>query len=334
VPVANCGPSALFGVGAWKYRRRALAQARPKEEELNAKEEELNAETAAKGLRRSRLVGMAGAVLAVLVLMTGPGVAAAAIGPTDLVLTKSDSADPAVQGDNFTYTIQVLNQGANDASAVVVTDTLPSRVSYVSSSATAGSCQRGGSTVTCDLGQVNAGVTVTASIVVKAQKKGTASNTASLTSVDDSIPATAANNQDTEATVINKKPTGKKPKGKASCAAPTISGTAGSDTLVGTAGADVIRAFAGNDQLFGGGGNDLICADRGADRVIAGSGGDTVIGGPGNDRLIGGSGRDLLKGKSGRDRLRGGRSGDFLNGGRGRDSCKGGAGSDTLRRCP
>jgi uncharacterized repeat protein (TIGR01451 family) len=292
----------------------------------------MNTETSEQRLRGARLAGTAGAVLAALVLvMIGPGVAAAAIGPTDLVLASSDSADPAAQGDNFTYAIQVRNEGANDASAVVVTDTLSSLVSYVSSSATAGSCQRAGSTVTCDLGQINAGATVTASIVVKAKKTGTASNTASVTSVDDT---NAANNQDTETTVINKKATGKKPKGKASCAAPTISGTAGNDTLTGTAGTDVIRAFAGNDTVFGLGGNDLICTDLGADRVVAGSGGDTVVGGPGPDTLIGGSGRDLLKGKSGRDRLRGGRSGDVLNGGRGRDSCKGGAGPDTLRGCP
>lgn len=281
--------------------------------------------------RRATRALAGGAVLlgALVVLLAGePRSAGAVVGPTDLVLTKSDSADPVVQGNNFTYTIQVRNQGVNDASAVVVTDTLPSQVSYVSSATTAGTCSRAGSTVTCNLGQVNAGITVTATIVVEAKKSGTASNTASLTSVDDT---NAANNQDTETTVISKKGKG---KNKASCAAPTISGTAGNDTLVGTNGSDVIRGFAGADLIFGNGGNDLICANLGADKVVSGPGGDTVVGGPGPDRLFGGTGGDLLKGKAGRDRLRGQIGKDTLSGGRGRDNCKGGAGRDTLISCP
>ena len=298
------------------------------------KEEEMNTDVSRLRLSGLQLIGLAGTVFAALFLMmVGPGGATAAVGPTDLILTKSDSADPAVQGDNFSYTIATRNQGANDASAVVVTDTLPADVDYVSSSATAGSCQRTGANVTCNLGQVNAGVTATVTIVVKAKRTGTASNTASLASVDDT---NAANNQDTETTVINKKATGKKPKKPkgASCATPTISGTAGADVLVGTAGADVIRGFAGNDRIFAGGGNDLICADIGVDRVVGGTGADTMVGGPGRDRLLGGGGGDLIRGKAGRDVLRGQRGNDLLNGGRNSDSCKGGAGRDTLRSCP
>lgn len=294
----------------------------------------MNTDVSRRRLGGLQMVGLAGTVFAALVLMmVGPGNATAAIGPTDLVLTKTDSADPAVQGDNFTYTIAARNQGANDASAVVVTDTLPADVDFVSSSATAGSCERTGATVACSLGQVNAGVTATVTIVVKAKRTGTASNTASLASVDDT---NAANNQDTETTVISKKPTGKKPKKPkgASCATPTISGTAGNDVLVGTAGADTIRGFAGDDRIFGGGGNDLICADIGADRVVGGPGADTMVGGLGRDRLLGGGGGDLLRGKAGRDTLRGQRGNDLLNGGRNSDSCKGGAGRDTLRSCP
>lgn len=276
--------------------------------------------------------------LGVALLVAGiviPSGASALVGPTDLALTKSDSADPVVVGDNFSYTIKVQNTGANDASGVVVTDKLPTQVDYVSSSTTAGSCAQTNDTVTCTLGQVNAGVTVTTTIVVKTVKSGTASNTASLTSVDDT---TAANNQDTEPTVINKKPSTPKPKKPkkvaASCAAPTISGTAGNDTLVGTGGNDVIRGFAGNDRLLGGGGTDLICANNGNDTVIAGPGADSVSGGPGRDRIYGGTQGDALRGNSGSDLLRGQRGGDLLNGGRSKDSCKGGAGRDSERSCP
>src|SRR5882672_4200845 len=93
--------------------------------------------------------------------------------------------------------------GASDAGDVITTDTLPSQVSYVSSTPSAGTCQKSGSKITCDLGQINAGASASVTITVKASKNGTASNTASLTSADDT---NATNNLDTETTVINKKP--------------------------------------------------------------------------------------------------------------------------------
>jgi uncharacterized repeat protein (TIGR01451 family) len=283
-------------------------------------------------MRNRALIGTILGVSLLAGAVIGPSGAAAVVGPTDLVLTKNDSADPVVEDTNFSYTIQVKNQGANDASGVVVTDNLPSQVSYVSSTSTVGSCSQAGKTVTCTMGQVNAGITATITIVVKASKSGTASNTASLASPDDTVPG---NNQDTETTVISKKtPKGKAKKVAPSCAAPTISGTAGDDTIMGTAGNDVIRGFAGNDTVFGNGGSDLICTNLGADRVFGGPGADAIVGGPGPDRLFGGTGGDLIKGSSGRDLLRGQIGNDALNGGRGSDNCKGGAGHDTLRSCP
>ncbi len=43
----------------------------------------------------------------------------------DLVVTKTDSADPVIEGSQFTYTINVHNNGPFDATGVTVTDTLP-----------------------------------------------------------------------------------------------------------------------------------------------------------------------------------------------------------------
>jgi len=43
----------------------------------------------------------------------------------DLWVTKSDLPDPVRVGEDFTYTIAVTNNGPNDATGVVVTDTLP-----------------------------------------------------------------------------------------------------------------------------------------------------------------------------------------------------------------
>ena len=153
------------------------------------------------------------------------GGASAAVGSTDLSMTKADTADPVTVGDTFGYVLTVKNEGANDAGDVITTDNLPSQVSYVSATPSAGTCQKSGSKITCDLGQVNSAASASVTITVKASKSGTASNTASLTSSDDT---NATNNLDTETTVINKKPSTpkpKKPKGQPSCAAPTIVGT-------------------------------------------------------------------------------------------------------------
>jgi uncharacterized repeat protein (TIGR01451 family) len=276
---------------------------------------------AAAGLRAALVLGVLG----------GASGASAAVGPTDVSLTKSDTADPVTVGDTFGYVITVKNTGfVADAGNVTTTDTLPSQVSYVSATPSAGTCSKSGSKVTCDLGQLNAGASASVTITVKASKSGTASDTASLTSADDT---NATNNVDSETTRINKKP----PKGKKvkpSCAAPTIVGTAGDDVIQGTARADGIVTFGGNDQVFALGGNDVVCTDGGFDLVSGGSGKDFVVGGSGPDRLKGKDGADTLKGKNGRDKLRGGKGDDFLNGGKKRDNCKGGPGNNILVRCP
>jgi uncharacterized repeat protein (TIGR01451 family) len=267
-------------------------------------------------------------------LLGASGGAGAAPGDTDLALTNSDTPDPVTAGDNLTYTIKVENPGTLPATQVMVTDDLPEGIDFVS--ATGGLCERSADKVTCDLGQVNAATTATVTIVVKTKKSGTLSNTASVASPEDIV---LANNSDTATTTVNKvPPKPKKPKrpkrGRPSCAAPTITGTAGNDVITGTRRGDVIVTFGGNDQVFAGGGADLICSGSGADLVAGQDGGDTVIGGGGPDRLIGGKGGDVLKGKNGRDRLKGKSGDDFLNGGKKRDRCSGGSGRDTIVRCP
>jgi uncharacterized repeat protein (TIGR01451 family) len=281
-----------------------------------------------------RLIGICGVLAGTLVLaLIGyTGGASAAGGPTDLSITKTDSPDPVVQGDNLTYTIRVTNpnlSGGNDARNVVVTDDLPNGLDFVS--ATGGSCQRTGSKVTCNLGQVNAATTATVTIVVKTKKEGSISNTASVTSDDDAV---LGNNSDTATTTVNKPGKGPNKPAQASCATPTVVGTAGDDVITGTSAGDVIVTYAGNDQVFAGGGGDLICSGAGADSVFGQDGGDTVIAGGGPDLANGGKSGDVLKGKAGRDRLKGKSGNDLLNGGKNRDICKGGSGRDTLKRCP
>ena len=104
-------------------------------------------------VRGLSIVAFAGALIALTLGLTGG--ASAAVGSTDLSLTKADTADPVTEGDTFGYVLTVKNEGANDAGDVITTDTLPSQVTYVSATPSAGTCEKSGSTVTCHLGQVN-----------------------------------------------------------------------------------------------------------------------------------------------------------------------------------
>ncbi len=61
------------------------------------------------------------------------------ISQADLALTKTDSPDPALAGNNLTYTINFTNGGPETAQSVVLADTLPAGTTFVSASVTSGS---------------------------------------------------------------------------------------------------------------------------------------------------------------------------------------------------
>jgi uncharacterized repeat protein (TIGR01451 family) len=120
----------------------------------------------------------------------------------DLAIDKSDSADPVVRGSAFSYTLAVTNSGPGSALSVGLTDTLPENVRFVSVSSTAGACSEADGTVTCSLGDIPSGGTVTVTINVTARRTGTATNTSQVRSIaPDPNPA---NNTDTEETVITR----------------------------------------------------------------------------------------------------------------------------------
>src|SRR5262249_21406291 len=56
----------------------------------------------------------------------------------DLAVTKSDSPDPVIAGNNLTYTINFVNNGPSDAQSVTVTDAVPANTSFVSAVVTTG----------------------------------------------------------------------------------------------------------------------------------------------------------------------------------------------------
>ncbi len=93
----------------------------------------------------------------------------------DLAVTKVDDPDPITVGNRLTYTMVVTNNGPDTATNVVATDSLPSEVTFVSATSTQGTCS-GTRAVSCQIGTMAAGATVTITIVVRPTATGRITN--------------------------------------------------------------------------------------------------------------------------------------------------------------
>jgi uncharacterized repeat protein (TIGR01451 family) len=128
----------------------------------------------------------------------------------DLLLTKSDNADPVSPGDNITYTVALSNNGPMTARGLQVTDPLPAGTTFVSATAPAGwtlvtPAVGGSGTVTATNPKFDNEESVMFTFVVKVGSSvangTTLTNTASVSSTsDDPSPA---NNSGTETTLVN-----------------------------------------------------------------------------------------------------------------------------------
>ena len=282
------------------------------------------------GKRFTRLLmGLCGA------MALGALVPATALAPADLSITKTDSPDPVLEGQQITYTITATNNGPDSAANVTVKDDLPSSDFDLISATPSqgGACDTNAQKVDCNLGTLTSGASATVTIVVTAKKPGAVSNTATVTSDEPEVDP--GNNSATETTTVqDANPPGHGPggptcKGKSA----TIVGTEAADSLNGTDKADVFVTLGGNDVVNGLGGKDRICTGAGDDTAKGQADGDVVRGGGGNDAVKGGGGNDSVGGGSGNDRVGGGSGSDALNGGTGKDRCNGGPGRDTQRSC-
>ena len=125
----------------------------------------------------------------------------------DLEITKSDSPDPVTAGTELFYTLTVKNNGPDTASGIVVTDTLPAQVDYVTNTNPLG-CAAAAGVVTCPVGELASGASTTFTIKVHVKTNAAANpgpvsifNTASVTASESADP-NVANNTDTEATIV------------------------------------------------------------------------------------------------------------------------------------
>ncbi len=117
-----------------------------------------------------------------------PGQATVTVPSADVVTTKTGPATSSV-GATFDYTVTYKNNGPDTARNLVVKDTLPAQVTFLS--ATGGGTQAGG-IVTWNVGDVVNGATASFTVTVSANATGSAVNVAASTS--DSFDPALANN--------------------------------------------------------------------------------------------------------------------------------------------
>jgi uncharacterized repeat protein (TIGR01451 family) len=122
----------------------------------------------------------------------------------DLAITKIDDPDPVYLGDKLTYTLGVRNNGPDTATSVVVTDSLPSDVSFVSATTDHGTCN-GDRLVTCQLGTLAAGAATTITVVVRPTATGKITNTAVVAGHE--TESDLANNNASADTLVRGRPT-------------------------------------------------------------------------------------------------------------------------------
>jgi uncharacterized repeat protein (TIGR01451 family) len=127
-------------------------------------------------------------------------VVVASASSADVAVVKTATPSPVTQGTPLTYTVTVTNNGPSSATNVTVTDTLPSVVTYLSSTTTQGSCSEAGGTVTCLLGTMANAGTATISILTIPGSSGIVSNTATVTA--DQTDPVPANNSSTQTETI------------------------------------------------------------------------------------------------------------------------------------
>ncbi|WBQ08244.1 DUF7933 domain-containing protein [Kribbella sp. CA-293567] len=83
----------------------------------------------------------------------------------DLAITKTAQPVPVQAGKPVTYTLKVSNNGPSAATAVTVTDPVPAPLRYASSATSQGTCSQLDGTVTCNVGTVAPGGSVTVTVV-------------------------------------------------------------------------------------------------------------------------------------------------------------------------
>ncbi len=110
-----------------------------------------------------------------------------------LTLTKTDAPDPSSVGGTLTYTILVTNDGPSTANNVVVSDTLPAGLTFVSTSSTVGTAAQAAGVITATIPTLapSASATVTIVTTIQAGFAGSTIPNSASADADEAAPVTA-----------------------------------------------------------------------------------------------------------------------------------------------
>jgi uncharacterized repeat protein (TIGR01451 family) len=107
--------------------------------------------------------------------------------PPDISIVMTPSLDPVVRGSNFTYSIQINNNGYQGFSGVSNIVQLATNYQILSVNTSQGAYSTNGSTINFNIGSLATNATVTQSILLKAISPGFFTNTATLTSIETAL---------------------------------------------------------------------------------------------------------------------------------------------------
>jgi uncharacterized repeat protein (TIGR01451 family) len=127
---------------------------------------------------------------------------------SDVSITKTDSPDPVIAGNNLTYTVTVTNNGPDTATSVTVIDNLPAETTFVSCASTGGGvCGGSGNNRTVTFASLTSGesetITFVATVNCSVADGTVISNTATVTS---STPDPNPNNNSVTVTTTTSNP--------------------------------------------------------------------------------------------------------------------------------
>jgi uncharacterized repeat protein (TIGR01451 family) len=118
----------------------------------------------------------------------------------DIQITKSATPNPVTVGKQVTWSMVVTNNGPNNSTGVTVADPVPPGMTFVSVTSSQGTCT-GGALVSCQLGNLNVGASVTITLVTTAATTGTITNTG--TTVANEQETNTANNTASASVLVN-----------------------------------------------------------------------------------------------------------------------------------
>jgi uncharacterized repeat protein (TIGR01451 family) len=98
----------------------------------------------------------------------------------DLVIQK-DASSPTPLNGIVNYTLTVINKGPDTATNVQLADPAPAGITYLTANPSQGTCNLSAAIVTCSLGTIAPGQTVTIAITARATTVGSHTNTATVT---------------------------------------------------------------------------------------------------------------------------------------------------------